>query len=180
MLDIGSGLPIDGRYQPMHWTAVGQVLLLTTVSNSTPVVASKLFGKKFSRALDRGALFLDDKPVFGPSKTLTRVRTSPSGRPLTFSPKGILGHRATECNRLVPLSKDSNCGRALAGVLLEFVATSAGKAPKLSERGAQPLQACRFRDRNDKADFGHHVLLGKAPNLRTSTTRAVSKHQMAR
>jgi hypothetical protein len=60
----------------MHWTAIAQVLLLTTVSNGTPVVAAKLLGKKFSRARDGEALFLDDKPVFGPSKTLRGIIAS--------------------------------------------------------------------------------------------------------
>lgn len=60
----------------MHWTAIAQVLLLTAVSNGMPVVAGKLFGKKLSRALDGGALFLDGKPVFGPSKTLRGVIAS--------------------------------------------------------------------------------------------------------
>jgi CDP-archaeol synthase len=60
----------------MHWTAVAQALLLIAVSNSAPVVVSKLFGKKFSRPLDGGALFLDGKPVFGPSKTLRGIIAS--------------------------------------------------------------------------------------------------------
>lgn len=60
----------------MHWTAIAQVLFLIAVSNGTPVVAGKLFGKKLSRALDDGALFPDGKPIFGPSKTLRGIIAS--------------------------------------------------------------------------------------------------------
>jgi hypothetical protein len=60
----------------MHWIEIAKVLLLTAVSNGTPVFAGKLLGNRFSRALDGGALFLDGKPVLGPSKTLRGIVAS--------------------------------------------------------------------------------------------------------
>jgi CDP-archaeol synthase len=46
------------------------------VANGSPVVAKKLLGGAFGRPIDGGALFADDQPVFGPSKTIRGVVVS--------------------------------------------------------------------------------------------------------
>ena len=46
------------------------VLLLIAVANGTPVVMHKLFGQRWSAALDGGRPWRDSRPLFGPSKTL--------------------------------------------------------------------------------------------------------------
>ena len=45
------------------------VLVLILVANATPVLATKLFRQRFSRALDFGYRLLDGQPILGPSKT---------------------------------------------------------------------------------------------------------------
>ncbi len=46
-----------------------KLLGLLTVANGAPVVAKKLLGTRWSRPLDGGMRFVDDRPLFGPSKT---------------------------------------------------------------------------------------------------------------
>ena len=54
----------------MHPYAVLQLMILLTLANGTPVVAKKIFGARLARPLDGGALFMDGRPLFGPSKTI--------------------------------------------------------------------------------------------------------------
>lgn len=53
-----------------HVLLLGQVLVLLGIANGTPIFATWLFGKHFGAALDGGLKFLDDRPLFGPSKTV--------------------------------------------------------------------------------------------------------------
>jgi len=47
------------------------VLLLLLVANSAPVLFRLALGERWMRPLDGGRIFIDGKPLFGPSKTLT-------------------------------------------------------------------------------------------------------------
>jgi CDP-diglyceride synthetase len=51
------------------WPVV-QSLLLLTLANGTPVIAKKVFGIRLAFPLDGGMLFLDGRPLLGPSKTV--------------------------------------------------------------------------------------------------------------
>ena len=53
-----------------------QLLVLLTWANGTPIVAKKIFGPRFARPLDAGIIFLDGRPLFGPSKTICGIMTS--------------------------------------------------------------------------------------------------------
>ena len=53
-----------------------QLFVLMTLANGTPIVAKKIFGPRFSFPLDAGTIFLDGRPLFGPSKTIRGVLIS--------------------------------------------------------------------------------------------------------
>jgi len=57
----------------MQPTLIVQLLVLLTVANGTPVIAKKFLGSAFACPLDGGALFLDGRPLFGPSKTIRGI-----------------------------------------------------------------------------------------------------------
>ena len=52
---------------------IHQLLLLLVIANATPVIASLLAGRRWNWPLDGNRLFLDHKPLLGPSKTLRGV-----------------------------------------------------------------------------------------------------------
>jgi len=60
----------------MHPLALFQILVLLTLANGTPIIAKKLFGRRLSRPFDAGILFFDQRPLFGPSKTIRGVLSS--------------------------------------------------------------------------------------------------------
>jgi hypothetical protein len=70
----------------MHPLAVAQLLILLTLANGSPVVAKLVLGRHFSTPLDRGAKFIDGKPLLGPSKTirglLIAIVVTAAGAPL--------------------------------------------------------------------------------------------------
>jgi hypothetical protein len=70
----------------MHPLAVAQLLILLTLANGSPVVAKFVLGRHFSTPLDRGAKFIDGKPLLGPSKTirglLIAIVVTAAGAPL--------------------------------------------------------------------------------------------------
>jgi CDP-diglyceride synthetase len=57
----------------MHEALILQLLILLTAANGTPVIAKLLLGDKFATPLDGGALFVDGRPLFGPSKTIRGI-----------------------------------------------------------------------------------------------------------
>ena len=50
-----------------------KLLLLLAVANGAPVLAKKAWGRTQAQPLDAGLLFLDRRPVFGPTKTVRGV-----------------------------------------------------------------------------------------------------------
>jgi CDP-diglyceride synthetase len=53
-----------------------QLLVVMTLANGTPIVAKKIFGPRLARPLDAGIMFLDGRPLFGPSKTVRGIMAS--------------------------------------------------------------------------------------------------------
>ena len=53
-----------------------KLLLLLAVANGAPVLAKKAWGRTLAQPLDAGLLFLDRRPVFGPTKTVRGVLVS--------------------------------------------------------------------------------------------------------
>jgi len=49
---------------------VSHLLLLLVIANGTPVVIDLLLGPRWNRPLDNHRLFIDKRPLLGPSKTL--------------------------------------------------------------------------------------------------------------
>jgi CDP-diglyceride synthetase len=50
-----------------------KLLGLVAVANGTPVLATRLLGDRLARPLDGGAVFVDGRPLFGPSKTIRGI-----------------------------------------------------------------------------------------------------------
>jgi len=57
----------------MQWLLIFKLVVLLTVANGTPVIATKLLGRFLSQPLDRGASFVDGHPILGGSKTLRGI-----------------------------------------------------------------------------------------------------------
>ena len=57
----------------MHWSQIGQLLVLLTVANGAPVIAERVLGNRWSRPLDAGKIWRDGRPVLGGSKTVRGV-----------------------------------------------------------------------------------------------------------
>jgi hypothetical protein len=60
----------------MHLLAIMQSMVLLALANGVPVIAKKIFGRRFARPLDAGVTFLDRRPLFGPSKTIRGILLS--------------------------------------------------------------------------------------------------------
>jgi CDP-diglyceride synthetase len=60
----------------MQLLHIPQLLVLMTLANGTPIVAKKIFGPRLARPLDAGIMFLDGRPLFGPSKTIRGIMAS--------------------------------------------------------------------------------------------------------
>jgi CDP-2,3-bis-(O-geranylgeranyl)-sn-glycerol synthase len=54
----------------MHPALVAKLVILLAVANGAPVLAKKALATRFDRPLDGGAIFVDGRPLFGPSKTI--------------------------------------------------------------------------------------------------------------
>jgi CDP-diglyceride synthetase len=50
-----------------------QLLLLIGIANGTPVIIKKLFGNLWALPLDGGRKLSDQRPIFGPSKTVRGI-----------------------------------------------------------------------------------------------------------
>lgn len=57
----------------MHIFSILQLMVLLTLANGAPVVAKKMFGRRFALPLDLGSTFFDGRPLFGPSKTFRGI-----------------------------------------------------------------------------------------------------------
>ena len=60
----------------MHVAFLLQLLTLVVVANGAAVVAKKLFRERFAQPLDDGALFVDGRPILGPTKTIRGIVAS--------------------------------------------------------------------------------------------------------
>lgn len=56
--------------QPM---LIFELLVLVAVANAAPPFAKRVLGETFARPLDGGALFVDGRPLLGPSKTIRGI-----------------------------------------------------------------------------------------------------------
>jgi CDP-2,3-bis-(O-geranylgeranyl)-sn-glycerol synthase len=50
-----------------------RLLILLAAANTAPLVAKRLMGTRWNRPLDGGRLFVDGRPLLGPSKTIRGV-----------------------------------------------------------------------------------------------------------
>jgi hypothetical protein len=57
----------------MHWSQIGQTLVLLTVANGAPVIAQNVFGNRWSQPLDAGKFWHDGRPALGGAKTFRGV-----------------------------------------------------------------------------------------------------------
>lgn len=57
------------------WLVV-QSLLLLILANGAPIVAKKVLASRLAFPLDGGTVFLDDRPLLGPSKTVRGIVVS--------------------------------------------------------------------------------------------------------
>jgi len=57
----------------MHLLPLLQILILIVVANATPVVATRIFGDRFSYPVDGNLTLWDGRPLLGPSKTVRGV-----------------------------------------------------------------------------------------------------------
>jgi len=53
-----------------------QFLVLLTVANGAPVIAKRILGSRLAFPLDAGRIFIDGRPLLGPSKTIRGLVTS--------------------------------------------------------------------------------------------------------
>jgi CDP-2,3-bis-(O-geranylgeranyl)-sn-glycerol synthase len=60
----------------IHVLTIVQLTLLLAVANGAPVIATRIFGQRFSWPLDDGVEFVDGKPLFGKSKTVRGIAVS--------------------------------------------------------------------------------------------------------
>jgi CDP-archaeol synthase len=60
----------------IHVGLILQLTILLTLANSSPVVAKRIFGERFSFPVDAGLELNDGRPLFGPSKTVRGVLSS--------------------------------------------------------------------------------------------------------
>ncbi len=53
-----------------------QLLILLLLANGTPVIAKRIWGRRFAYPLDGGISFFDGRRLFGPSKTVRGIVSS--------------------------------------------------------------------------------------------------------
>ena len=57
----------------IQYTIVGQLLGLLLVANGAPIIARNLLGNRGNWPVDYGRVFLDGRPLLGPSKTIRGI-----------------------------------------------------------------------------------------------------------
>ena len=57
----------------MHYVSIAQALVLLALANGSPIIATRIFGRTFSRPLDGNAKFVDGRPLLGTSKTVRGI-----------------------------------------------------------------------------------------------------------
>ena len=60
----------------IQFLTIVQLVILLAVANGAPVIATRIFGERFSYALDDGVEFTDGRPLFGKSKTIRGIVVS--------------------------------------------------------------------------------------------------------
>jgi CDP-diglyceride synthetase len=60
----------------MQYLAILYSLILITLANGVPVIASRILGRRFARPLDGNVKFIDGRPFFGASKTVRGIIAS--------------------------------------------------------------------------------------------------------
>jgi hypothetical protein len=60
----------------VHVLTIAQLALLLAVANGAPVIATRIFGERFSWPLDGGVELADGKPLFGKSKSVRGIVVS--------------------------------------------------------------------------------------------------------
>lgn len=60
----------------MHYVTVAQLLILLSLANGAPVIATWVLGSTWTAPLDGNITFLDGRPLFGRSKTIRGVLVS--------------------------------------------------------------------------------------------------------
>jgi CDP-2,3-bis-(O-geranylgeranyl)-sn-glycerol synthase len=66
-----------------------KLLVLLAVANGAPVLAKRLLGDRLARPLDGGAIFIDGRPLFGPSKTIRGIVLALAATPLAAALMGL-------------------------------------------------------------------------------------------
>lgn len=60
----------------MNYVALTQLLILLSLANGAPVIAKRILGQTCAMPVDGNARFIDQRPLFGPSKTIRGVVAS--------------------------------------------------------------------------------------------------------
>jgi CDP-2,3-bis-(O-geranylgeranyl)-sn-glycerol synthase len=118
----------------MQPTLIVELLILIAVANGMPVLAKKLFGESFAYPLDGGARFFDERPIFGPSKTVRGLVLSLLITPLFAVLLGL----QWELGALI-------AGAVMAGDLLSsFIKRRMGLAPSSQAFGLDQIPESLF------------------------------------
>ncbi len=54
----------------MNFVGIGKILTLLTLINGSPIIAKRIFGNNLCRPVDGGRKFIDERAIFGSSKTI--------------------------------------------------------------------------------------------------------------
>jgi CDP-archaeol synthase len=60
----------------IQFLTIMRLAILLAVANGAPVIATRIFGHRFSCPVDGGAEFIDRRPLFGKSKTVRGIAAS--------------------------------------------------------------------------------------------------------
>jgi CDP-archaeol synthase len=140
----------------MHPLAILQLMALLTIANGTPLIAKKMFGRRFARPVDAGITFFDQRPLLGSSKTLRGILLS---IPVTTASAPVVGV-APGVGTLVAIA-------AMAGDLFSsFMKRRLNLPPSSQALGLDqvpeslfPLLACRFSLALTAADIALGIVI---------------------